>query len=207
MLDFAPRERGACVVVVRVEQMGIDPGSELEVNLCFVVATMQREREAACDVRIGDWPQMAAEAGKMSLHFVNTTGAGILVAPFGGINRRLSANPIAAGVPIDGGRPMVLDISTCTLAEGKIRVAFNKGVPVPEGCIIDPQGEPTTDPKIFYGKPPGANHGMDTGADGQGTVSGQRLYQLIRQQGDVQEHEFTIEFLDTHVEAYSFTFG
>ena len=52
--------------------------------------------------RIGDWPLLAAQAGKLSLHFVNTTGAGILVAPFGGINRRLSANPIAAGIPIAG---------------------------------------------------------------------------------------------------------
>ncbi len=60
---------------------------------------------------------------------------------------------------------------------------------------------------LLDGKPPGANHGMDTGADGQGTVNGQRLYQLIRQQGDVQEHEFTIEFLDAQVGAYSFTFG
>lgn len=106
--------------------------------------------------RIGDWPLLAAEAGKMSLHFVNTTGAGILVAPFGGINRRLSANPIAAGVPLAGRRPMLLDISTCTLAEGKIRVALNKGVPVPEDCIIDPHGQPTIDPTVFYGSPPGA---------------------------------------------------
>src|SRR3979490_1662552 len=82
--------------------------------------------------RIGDWPLLAAEAGKISLHFVNTTGAGILVAPFGGINRRLSANPIAAGIPLAGRHPLLLDISTCTLAEGKIRVALNKGVPVPE---------------------------------------------------------------------------
>src|SRR5262249_44277247 len=78
--------------------------------------------------RIGDWPLMAAEAGLISVHFVNTTGAGILVAPFGGINRRLSANPIAAGVPLAGGRPLLLDISACTVAEGKIRVALNKGV-------------------------------------------------------------------------------
>ena len=49
--------------------------------------------------RIGDWPLQAARAGKLSLHFVNTSGAGILVAPFGGIQRRLSANPIAAGIP------------------------------------------------------------------------------------------------------------
>jgi hydroxycarboxylate dehydrogenase B len=105
--------------------------------------------------RIGDWPLMAAQAGKLSLHFVNTTGAGILVAPFGGINRRLSANPIAAGIPIAGGSPILLDISACTVAEGKIKVALNKGVSVPEGCIIDAQGQPTTDPKVFYANPPG----------------------------------------------------
>lgn len=106
--------------------------------------------------RIGDWPLLAAQAGKLSLHFVNTTGAGILVAPFGGIDRRLSANPIAAGVPVPGGEPILLDISTCTVAEGKIRVALNKGVATPENCLIDPDGQPTTDPKVFYADPPGA---------------------------------------------------
>ncbi len=106
--------------------------------------------------RIGDWPLLAAEAGLISLHYVNTTGAGILVAPFGGIERRLSANPIAAGVPVTGRAPLLLDISACTMAEGKIRVALNKGVPVPENCILDSQGKPTTDPKVFYGTPPGA---------------------------------------------------
>jgi uncharacterized oxidoreductase len=106
--------------------------------------------------RIGDWPLMVARAGKLSLHFVNTSGAGILVAPHGGISRRLSANPIAAGVPVGGGPPILLDISACTIAEGKIKVALNKGVPVPDNCIIDSQGRPTTDPRVFYAEPPGA---------------------------------------------------
>ncbi|MDR3637948.1 MAG: Ldh family oxidoreductase [Isosphaeraceae bacterium] len=103
--------------------------------------------------RIGDWPEMAAEAGKVSLHFVSTSGAGLLVAPFGGIDRRLSANPIAAGIPVEGGRPIVLDISTCSIAEGKIRVALNRGERVPDGCIIDGQGRPTNDPEVFYADP------------------------------------------------------
>jgi uncharacterized oxidoreductase len=106
--------------------------------------------------RIGDWAEQVAAAGQLSLHFVNTTGAGILVAPFGGIHRRLSANPIAAGIPVPNGPPLILDISTCTLAEGKIRVALNKGVPVPEDCILDARGMPTTDPRVFYADPPGA---------------------------------------------------
>jgi hydroxycarboxylate dehydrogenase B len=110
--------------------------------------------------RIGDWPLMAARAGRLSLHFVNTTGAGILVAPYGGINRRLSANPIAAGVPVAGGPPLLLDMSACTIAEGKVRVALNRGVAVPEGCLIDAAGRPTTDPRVFYADPPGAILGI-----------------------------------------------
>jgi hydroxycarboxylate dehydrogenase B len=106
--------------------------------------------------RIGDWAEMAADAGKISLHFVNTSGGGILVAPFGGSQRRLSANPIAAGVPVNGGPPIILDISTCTIAEGKVKVAFNKGTNVADGCLLDAAGNPTNDPKAFYAVPPGA---------------------------------------------------
>jgi hydroxycarboxylate dehydrogenase B len=106
--------------------------------------------------RIGDWAEMVAQAGMISLHFVNTSGAGMLVAPFGGIDRRLSANPVAAGVPREGGEPIILDMSACTVAEGKVRVALNQGKSIPDGCLIDSEGNPTNDPEIFYGDPPGA---------------------------------------------------
>jgi len=106
--------------------------------------------------RIGDWPLLLAREGMVSLHFVNTNGGGILVAPYGGIERRLSANPIAAGVPVAGGSPVLLDISTCAIAEGKIKVAFNRGVRVPAGSIIDAAGDPTDDPRVFYAEQPGA---------------------------------------------------
>jgi len=106
--------------------------------------------------QIGAWPLLVAREGLSSLHWVNTSGAGILVAPYGGINRRLSANPIAAGVPVKDGEPIVLDMSACTIAEGKIKVALNKGVQVPPNCIVDSKGLPTTDPKVFYASPPGS---------------------------------------------------
>lgn len=106
--------------------------------------------------RLGDWAIQAAEAGLLSMHFVNTSGGGILVAPFGGTERRLSANPIAAGVPVPGDKPIVVDLSTCVIAEGKIRVARNKGAQVPENAIIDGAGNPTTSPEDFYADPPGA---------------------------------------------------
>jgi uncharacterized oxidoreductase len=106
--------------------------------------------------RIGDWPALAAEANLISLHFVNTSGAGNLMAPYGAIDRRLSANPIAAGVPRAGTWPIIVDISTSAIAEGKIRVALNSGKRVPPGSIIDSEGQPIDDPRIFYGPPPGA---------------------------------------------------
>ncbi|MFM0207790.1 cytochrome c biogenesis protein DipZ [Paraburkholderia sediminicola] len=57
------------------------------------------------------------------------------------------------------------------------------------------------------GAAPGAAHGTDVAADGSGTVTEQRLYQLVRQTGDVTDHTFSIEFLDPGVQAYAFTFG
>lgn len=57
------------------------------------------------------------------------------------------------------------------------------------------------------GKPPGASHGADVDAEGIGTVTDQRLYQLIRQDGTIGDHTFEIRFLDPGVEAYAFTFG
>jgi len=105
--------------------------------------------------RIGAWPEMLAQAGYVSVHFVNTSGFGILVAPFGGTDRRLSANPVAAGAPGPDG-PIVLDIATSMTAEGKIQVARNKGAALPPGQVLDGAGQPTTDPERFYAEPPGA---------------------------------------------------
>ena len=106
--------------------------------------------------RIGAWPEMLAERGLASIHFVNTSGFGILVAPFGGADRRLSANPIAAGAPTRSGRPIILDIATSVIAEGKIQMARNKGERLPPDAVLDGRGRPTTDPKVFYADPPGA---------------------------------------------------
>jgi uncharacterized oxidoreductase len=99
--------------------------------------------------RLGDWAEMAAAVGQVSLHFLNTSGAQ-RVAPFGGADRRLSTNPLAIGVPLAGGEPAILDITTSMVAEGKLMVARNKGERVPEGWIVDRHGKPTTDPGEFY---------------------------------------------------------
>ena len=57
------------------------------------------------------------------------------------------------------------------------------------------------------GKPPGDNRGMDVDANGEGVVNGQRLYQLVRQAGDIADRTFEIRFLDPGVQAFAFTFG
>jgi hypothetical protein len=60
---------------------------------------------------------------------------------------------------------------------------------------------------LLDGQPPGPDHGLDVDGQGTGTVTQQRLYQLIRQQGPVGERTFEITFLDPGVQAYSVTFG
>jgi cytochrome c biogenesis protein CcdA/thiol-disulfide isomerase/thioredoxin len=68
-------------------------------------------------------------------------------------------------------------------------------------------GQPVRFRVTIDGQPPGASHGDDTDADGRGTVDSQRLYQLVRQPGPVQDHTFEIRFEAPGVQAFAFTFG
>jgi cytochrome c biogenesis protein CcdA/thiol-disulfide isomerase/thioredoxin len=70
-----------------------------------------------------------------------------------------------------------------------------------------PDGKPVRFRVAIDGAPPGTSHGTDVDADGQGVVTGQRLYQLVRQSGVITDHTFEIRFLDPGVKAYAFTFG
>ena len=60
---------------------------------------------------------------------------------------------------------------------------------------------------LIDGQPPGAAHGIDVDEQGNGTVTEQRLYQLIRQPKPIVDRQFEIEFLDSGVEVFAFTFG
>jgi thiol-disulfide isomerase/thioredoxin len=68
-------------------------------------------------------------------------------------------------------------------------------------------GNPVRFKVTIDGKPPGASHGVDVDSEGQGVVTAQRLYQLVRDPGPVVDHSFEIRFLDSGVQAYAFTFG
>ena len=104
--------------------------------------------------RLGSYTDRAAAEGFAALMAVNAPGPGG-VAPFGGIERRLGTNPISMAAPGRDGN-LVLDMTTSATAEGKLRVAHQKGESVPEGMIIDGHGTPSTNPADYYNKPYGA---------------------------------------------------
>ena len=108
--------------------------------------------------RIGDFSEMAAAAGIVSIHLVNVSGSE-LVAPFGAKERRMSTNPLSMGVPREDAPPIILDFATSMVAEGKAAVAFDGGAALPPGSLIDEHGRLSADPEVFYGprepgKPP-----------------------------------------------------
>jgi uncharacterized oxidoreductase len=105
--------------------------------------------------RIGAWAEACAAAGLVSIHFVNVISRGI-VAPHGGADARFGTNPVCIGVPVAGRAPVILDFATSEIAQGKARVAHNRGVAVPEGSLIDAQGRPSTDPRWAVVPPFGA---------------------------------------------------
>lgn len=104
--------------------------------------------------RVGAYAQKIAERGCIGLITVNSPKHGQWTVPWGGREGRLATNPLAFGAPT-GGRPLVLDMSTSMIAEGKIRVLMYEGKELPPGRILDGNGNPTTDPKAFYGPPHG----------------------------------------------------
>ncbi len=105
--------------------------------------------------RIGAWAEQAVAAGLISLHFVNVISRPI-VAPHGGARAGFGTNPFTAGVPLPGRAPFILDFATSRIAQGKTRVAHNKGETVPLGTLIDDQGRDTQDPRWSVVPPLGA---------------------------------------------------
>jgi hydroxycarboxylate dehydrogenase B len=100
--------------------------------------------------RIGDFAEMAASAGFVSVHFVNVPGS-VLVAPFGGVDRRISTAPFCVGVPRPDGDTVILDFATSVVAEGKVLVASQGGKKLPANALVGPDGAMSGDPRLLYG--------------------------------------------------------
>ncbi len=101
---------------------------------------------------------------------------------------------------------MEAEATTLNAAGGQITCRFHAR---DLNLVMGPQAPPTPVryQVLLDGQPPGAAQGADVDAAGQGTATGQRLYQLIRQPGPVAERTVEITFLDPGAQAYSFTFG
>jgi uncharacterized oxidoreductase len=117
--------------------------------------------------RIGDWAEMAAKEGLVSIHFVNAAGS-VLVAPYGGVERRLSTAPYCVGIPRPEQSPIVLDFATSIVAEGKVLVASRGGKKLPQGALIDLDGSLSEDPALLYG--PHAADGPRDHSKGKGAI-------------------------------------
>ncbi len=104
--------------------------------------------------RLGEYCEMAAAEGLVSMMMVNTHGHARRVAPVGGKAPRLGTNPLAIGAPAPGGS-LILDFGTSATAEGKVRVKRIAGQTCPDGWLLDCEGKPTNDPRTLYANPPG----------------------------------------------------
>jgi uncharacterized oxidoreductase len=105
--------------------------------------------------RIGQWGEQAVARGLVSLHFVNVISRAI-VAPHGGADARFGTNPVCIAIPLPGEPPFVLDMATSAVAQGKVRVAHNKGEKVSPEWLLDDRGNPTAEARYGVVEPFGA---------------------------------------------------
>lgn len=93
--------------------------------------------------RLGDYPPRLAQQGLLGMVWLN--GGGLFMTPFGSADRRLRPEPIAFAAPRRQGAPFMLDMTMTTVAGGKIEQKLIRDQPLPEGWVIDQQGQWVTD--------------------------------------------------------------
>lgn len=101
--------------------------------------------------RLSDIADPIIQAGGIIIGFLNFSGSGQNVIPFGGNIPKLATNPIIMGTPSPQG-PILIDFSTSSYSEGKLRDAYYRNKKIPEGILVDKNGNSITDPKAFYEK-------------------------------------------------------
>ena len=138
-------------------QTGVKKAMDLAVNKAkeFTISAVS-VHNCSHTGRLGSYTVAATREDMIGIIMVNAGGCGQQVAPFGGIGRRLSTNPFSIAVPTGGEIPIVLDMATSMAPEGKLRDLYNKGEELPEGWIIDSDGNPSTSTADFYDFPNGA---------------------------------------------------
>lgn len=102
--------------------------------------------------RLAEWVELAATHGFAAMMTVNDNGVLKCVAPPGGLEARISTNPLGLAVPTSD-QPLTLDLSTSVVANGKVKARLLAGETCPEGWLQDADGLPTTDPATRFREP------------------------------------------------------
>jgi len=130
------------VVAERAMQMTIAKAKQHNV----AATTVHRQSHIG---RVAAYPLLAAKEGMIALMTADSGRSPKAVAPFGGKEARLGTNPISIAVPSNLEAPFCIDMATSGVAVGKIKLAETRGEAIPEGWILNKQGDPTTDPKDY----------------------------------------------------------
>ena len=156
--SVTPEVRTESSGVIRVDGKG---GIGVVAMHCATEAIRKRLREQpmafAAITNVGHTGRVGAYAESLAKDycFAMVMGGGAFkryhtVAPFGGREGVISTNPMTFAMPGKDGIPVSADFATSASAGGVIRMAIRKGLQMPPGCLIDRNGDPSTDPNVFY---------------------------------------------------------
>jgi len=139
------------VVTTFAMNRAMEKARELGIGWAFI-------RNTSHQGAMGYYPLMAAEKNMAGIAFVCTPPG---MAPYGAKVAGVDNSPIAISVPAKRHRPLILDMATSVAAGGKIKLAIDRGVSIPEGWALDKDGNPTTNPKqvaalLPFGGPKGS---------------------------------------------------
>ncbi|MCL2469138.1 MAG: Ldh family oxidoreductase [Alphaproteobacteria bacterium] len=118
--------------------------------------------------RLGEWVEIVAKAGYPGLMLVNDNGGFFCVAPPGGKKAVTSTNPLAFAIPLPEGEVFLTDMSSSSIAYGKVRLAYLEGTSVSPYCIKDADGKMTLDPGVLFSFPSGSIMPMGGGQEHKG---------------------------------------
>ena len=132
------------VVSERLMNMTIEKAK----NSGVAAATVFRQSHVG---RVADYPIMAAQSGLIGMMTADSGRSSKSVVPFGGREPRLGTNPICIAMPSNLEGTMFIDMATSAVASGKISVAVARDYDIPEGWILDKDGNQTTNPNDLRG--------------------------------------------------------
>ena len=149
------------VVTERAMRMAVDKAGSRSVS----AVTVFRQSHIG---RLADYALMAASEGMIGIIMADSGQGPKAVAPFGGRARRLGTNPLCIALPSDLEGPVLLDMATAAVAQGKVGLAVSRKEAIPSTWVIDKEGNPTTDPNAYFEGGALLPVGADQGHKGSG---------------------------------------